>query len=327
MNPFAFSDEELLLHVTPGQAFAQRDNFQNAASVLRSRNMPIPGMLPGSSSGGLSALASLLDAGEATSIARPLAFATEAQSRSTCSPGSPPRLGSGTYSTGLLQSQGMSDSQAFELERAESQNGLEDPADHREKNRVAQKKFRARQKVLLHLQCVGCFLSGSFLQRCHMYNLQAQHDYCQLRVRYILPGATQPERKASRRSLCTTNDLAYNSHSLGLAHACCLACTRPALCQATRHKNAGKDMLLLQEKMRTTQKQLDDLTRQVSTLLSEKSQLETRTRILEQVVYLNTNHEQMLHANQVCLLLSHADPDHPVAHLHACHAKCGLDFC
>lgn len=56
----------------------------------------------------------------------------------------------------------------------------------------------------------------------------------------------------------------------------------------------------LQEKMRTTQKQLDELTRQVSTLLSEKSQLETRTRILEQVVYLNTNHEQMLHANQVC---------------------------
>lgn len=55
--------------------------------------------------------------------------------------------------------------------------------------------------------------------------------------------------------------------------------------------------------MRTTQKQLDDLTRQVTTLLSEKSQLETRTRILEQVVYLNTNHEQMLHANQV-----HFDP-------------------
>ena len=54
--------------------------------------------------------------------------------------------------------------------------------------------------------------------------------------------------------------------------------------------------------MRTTQKQLDDLTRQVSSLLSENSQLETRTRILEQVVYLNTNHEQMLHANQAgCL--------------------------
>lgn len=50
--------------------------------------------------------------------------------------------------------------------------------------------------------------------------------------------------------------------------------------------------------MRTIQKQLDDLTRQVSSLLSENSQLETRTRILEQVVYLNTNHEQMLHANQ-----------------------------
>ena len=53
------------------------------------------------------------------------------------------------------------------------------------------------------------------------------------------------------------------------------------------------------EKMRTSQKQLDELTRQVSVLLSEKSQLETRTRILEQVVYLNTNHEQMLHANEV----------------------------
>ena len=54
--------------------------------------------------------------------------------------------------------------------------------------------------------------------------------------------------------------------------------------------------------MRTTQKQLDALTRQVSLLLSEKSQLETRTRILEQVVHLNTNHEQRLHANQAgCL--------------------------
>ena len=58
------------------------------------------------------------------------------------------------------------------------------------------------------------------------------------------------------------------------------------------------DEVWLQEKMRTTQKQLDDLTRQVNSLLSEKSQLETRTRILEQVVYLNTNHEQRLHANQ-----------------------------
>lgn len=63
-------------------------------------------------------------------------------------------------------------------------------------------------------------------------------------------------------------------------------------------------MECLQEKMRTTQKQLDDLTRQVSSLLSEKSQLETRTRILEQVVYLNTNHEQRLHANQAgCRLM------------------------
>lgn len=65
-------------------------------------------------------------------------------------------------------------------------------------------------------------------------------------------------------------------------------------------------MTWLQEKMRSTQKQLDDLTRQVNSLLSENSQLTTRTRILEQVVYLNTNHEQMLHANQAGCLSSDA---------------------
>lgn len=200
MNPFAFTDEELLLHVTPQSLYTQRDGYnQSHASILRSRSVQIPGMINGNDSGGLSALASLLDAGEATSLARPHPFTvSEAQSRSTCSPGSPPRLASGPYTTALPQSQVMSESHACALEPAESRDCLEDPADHREKNRVAQKKFRARQK----------------------------------------------------------------------------------------------------EKMRTTQKQLDDLTRQVSTLLSEKSQLETRTRILEQVVYLNTNHEQMLHANQ-----------------------------
>ena len=85
------------------------------------------------------------------------------------------------------------------------------------------------------------------------------------------------------------------------------------------------------EKMRTSQKQLDELTRQVSVLLSEKSQLETRTRILEQVVYLNTNHEQMLHANEVgpqaCLpLATYCDVAlmhslyglHQIATLHSC---------
>ena len=73
--------------------------------------------------------------------------------------------------------------------------------------------------------------------------------------------------------------------------------------------------------MRTTQKQLDDLTRQVTTLLSEKSQLETRTRILEQVVYLNTNHEQMLHANQVHFSAT-AHIALNVEHLAAGHSSC-----
>ncbi|KAL0026150.1 hypothetical protein WJX79_005406 [Trebouxia sp. C0005] len=104
-------------------------------------------MINGNDSRSLSALASLLDAGEATSLARPQPFTvSEAQSRSTCSPGSPPRLASGPYSTALHQSQVMSESHACALEPAESRDCLEDPADHREKNRVAQKKFRARQK-------------------------------------------------------------------------------------------------------------------------------------------------------------------------------------
>ena len=84
---------------------------------------------------------------------------------------------------------------------------------------------------------------------------------------------------------------------------------------------------MLQEKMRTTQKQLDDLTRQVSTLLSEKSQLETRTRILEQVVYLNTNHEQMLHANQACphsCSLQHSQKWCMLAGCHPCTTVCYL---
>lgn len=80
-----------------------------------------------------------------------------------------------------------------------------------------------------------------------------------------------------------------------------LALSTSVPCSSLYHDSEFKVRHGLQEKMRTTQKQLDDLTRQVSSLLSENSQLETRTRILEQVVYLNTNHEQMLHANQAGL--------------------------
>jgi len=170
MNPFAFTDEELLLHVTPESPYTQRDGYnQSPASILRSRNVQIPGMINGNDSGGLNALVSLLDAGEATSLARPHPFTvSEAQSRSTCSPASPPRLAPGPYSTALHQSQVMSESHACALEPAESRDCLEDPADHREKNRVAQKKFRARQKVrgickvsVLHLVCQSALLLAS----------------------------------------------------------------------------------------------------------------------------------------------------------------------
>lgn len=220
MNPFAFTDAELLLHVTPGQGDAQRCGYQQQ----RSSDLPLSALLAESNSGGLSALAKLLDNGEATSVARPLPhLPSEAISRSTCCPSSPPRLASGTYGHLPFRSQGFSDTQLPELEPADSI--LEDPLDHREKNRVAQKKFRARQK----------------------------------------------------------------------------------------------------EKMRTTQKQLDELTRQVSALLSEKSQLETRTRILEQVVYLNTNHEQMLHANEVSV---HHVRTHRLHNPnHTCSARLVLSCC
>ncbi|KAL3131996.1 hypothetical protein ABBQ32_008620 [Trebouxia sp. C0010 RCD-2024] len=193
MNPFSFSDEELLQHVTPGEAYIHRDNYAHATTYLRNPTLNA-GLLHDSAD--LAELPCLLEAGEVTSAARPHDFASEAHSRSR--PTSPPRLPSAACSADLPLSQGVTEAHTFDYERAESRDGLEDPAGHREKNRVAQKKFRARQK----------------------------------------------------------------------------------------------------EKMRTTQKQLDDLTRKVSSLLSENSQLTTRTRILEQVVYLNTNHEQMLHANQ-----------------------------
>jgi hypothetical protein len=51
--------------------------------------------------------------------------------------------------------------------------------------------------------------------------------------------------------------------------------------------------------MREWQKQLEALTSQVSQLMNEKSQLETRTRILEQIVVVNTHHEERLHCNEV----------------------------
>ncbi len=54
-----------------------------------------------------------------------------------------------------------------------------------------------------------------------------------------------------------------------------------------------------QERMKSTKEQLDVMTAEMNQLKMEKAQLETRTRILEQVVKLNTVHEARLHATSV----------------------------
>ena len=146
-NPFVFSDEELLLHVTPEEGFAHRHSFHNATSVMRSRNRQILGRPPEGSTGRLSVLKNLLDAAEASSVAKPNLYTacSEAPSKSTCSPSSPACLASLSYSRGILHSEDQADSHPSDLQHIKS--GVEDTADHREKNRVAQKKFRARQKV------------------------------------------------------------------------------------------------------------------------------------------------------------------------------------
>ena len=144
MNCFSFSDEELLQHVTPGQSYIHRVGPEHATSS-RSASLQIPRLLHGTDSTGLAELANFLDAGEATSAARPDVLGSEAQSRSPTS--SPPGLAPAAHSAGLPLSQGLTEANLIDYECAESRDGLEDPADHREKNRVAQKKFRARQKV------------------------------------------------------------------------------------------------------------------------------------------------------------------------------------
>ena len=52
--------------------------------------------------------------------------------------------------------------------------------------------------------------------------------------------------------------------------------------------------------MRDSQKQLEQLTQQMSRLMQEKAELETRNRILEQVVKLNVDHVEQLQTNKVC---------------------------
>ena len=146
MNPFSCSDEELLQHVIPGQAYTHRVGCQHATSSC-SPSLQIPGMPHVTDSPGLAGLASFLDAEEATSAARPDVFGSEVHPRNTSSPSSPPQLAPAAYSAGLPLSQELTATNILDFEHDESRDGLEDSADHREKNSVAQKKFRARQKV------------------------------------------------------------------------------------------------------------------------------------------------------------------------------------
>lgn len=55
----------------------------------------------------------------------------------------------------------------------------------------------------------------------------------------------------------------------------------------------------LQEKMRANEAQVADLTARLEALELEKCRLESRARLLEQVVSLNLTHEARLHTNKV----------------------------
>lgn len=57
--------------------------------------------------------------------------------------------------------------------------------------------------------------------------------------------------------------------------------------------------------MKDSQEQLQILTQQMSQLMQEKAELETRNKILEQVVRLNVEHVDQLQTNKVC---SHRAP-------------------
>ena len=63
--------------------------------------------------------------------------------------------------------------------------------------------------------------------------------------------------------------------------------------------DASVDLSHRKEKMRDSQKQLEQLTQQMSRLMQEKAELETRNRILEQVVKLNVDHVEQLQTNKV----------------------------
>ena len=53
--------------------------------------------------------------------------------------------------------------------------------------------------------------------------------------------------------------------------------------------------------MKDSQQQLEALTQQMNQLMQEKTELETRNKILEQVVRLNVEHVDQLQTNRVGL--------------------------
>ncbi len=59
-----------------------------------------------------------------------------------------------------------------------------------------------------------------------------------------------------------------------------------------------------QERMKDSQEQLQLLTQQMNQLMQEKAELETRNKILEQVVRLNVEHVDQLQTNKVRLAFS-----------------------
>ena len=161
LNPFAFSDEELLLHVTP----EYMRNYQHAASSLQTPALQTSRSLHGSDSNGLPTLVTCVDAEEATSPDRPHAAVPDQLSNIDCSPGSPLPMASAAFDGRHTLSHDVIEPRNVDTERNECRDGLEDPADHREKNRVAQKKFRARQKVTHTIVAHGCIgISPTIIQ-------------------------------------------------------------------------------------------------------------------------------------------------------------------
>ena len=56
--------------------------------------------------------------------------------------------------------------------------------------------------------------------------------------------------------------------------------------------------------MKDSQQQMEALTQQMNRLMQEKAELETRNRILEQVVRLNVEHVDQLQSNKASLTVS-----------------------